>query len=163
MLSPTASIGAVTTIRGPAMTTRTPTPTSSKAFWPNPQPSARSVARRVRATSAQQADHARHHGRQGRCAGLAWLAIAALTHWNTSSRMDLVTIQNDLHSGSNARVERGYRGLLTLVHQGRHHLRMRTAGALSVPVEGGKVHQYYEALRGIIEAASTELFFVDQF
>jgi hypothetical protein len=61
--------------------------------------------------------------------------------------------------------ERGpaFRGLITMLHQARHGLRLRTVGPLTVAVGQGGVFDYFDEVRKIIETAKIDLFFVDPY
>ena len=51
--------------------------------------------------------------------------------------------------------------LLMLLHQAENDLRLRTSGPLSVGVEAGRVFEYFDELRKLIESARLDLLFVD--
>ena len=54
-------------------------------------------------------------------------------------------------------------GIMTMLHQVRHDLRLKTVGPLSVAVAQGAVFDYFDELRKVIEGAKSDLLFVDPF
>jgi len=60
-------------------------------------------------------------------------------------------------------VDAGARAVLTMLHQVRHDVRMRSLGPLSVSVGTGAVFDYFDELRKVIEAAKLDLLFVDPY
>lgn len=53
--------------------------------------------------------------------------------------------------------------LLTLLHQAENDLRLRTSGPLSVGIGTGRVFEYFDELRKLIEGARVDLLFVDPY
>ena len=53
--------------------------------------------------------------------------------------------------------------MITLLHQARADLRMRTVGPLTIAVEKGRRFEYFDEIRKITESARKELFFVDPY
>ena len=53
--------------------------------------------------------------------------------------------------------------LLMLLHQAENDLRLRISGPLSVGVEAGRVFEYFDELRKLIESARSDLLFVDPY
>lgn len=53
--------------------------------------------------------------------------------------------------------------LLMLLHQAENDLRMRTSGPLSVGVSAGRVFEYFEELRKVIETARSDLLIIDPY
>ena len=51
--------------------------------------------------------------------------------------------------------------LLMLLNQAENDLRLRTSGPLSVGVEAGRVFEYFDEMRKLIESARLDLLFVD--
>ena len=96
----------------------------------------------------------------------AWLgrALAVMNAWNPIK----ATLQFELHiakmnSMMALDVEAGVKGVLTMLNQARHDLRMQTVGPLSVSVESGAVFDYFDEIRKAIETAKTDVFFVDPY
>lgn len=95
----------------------------------------------------------------------SWLGrvAAALEAWDmvkgTMARIQIDNIQNPL-----ARIsEDGLRKTLTTLHQARHQLRMKTTGPLSLAVSNGKIFDYFDEIRKILETANNDVLFVDPF
>ncbi len=57
----------------------------------------------------------------------------------------------------------GYSELMTLIHQARHDLRMKSIGPVSVAVGSGGVFEYFDEMRNIIKMASSDIFFIDPY
>ena len=53
--------------------------------------------------------------------------------------------------------------MLVRLHQAQNELRLQTAGPLSVGIETGRVFEYFDELRKIIESARSDLLFVDPY
>lgn len=53
--------------------------------------------------------------------------------------------------------------LLVLLHQAESDVRLRTTGPLSVGVQSGRVFEYFDELRKVIESARSDLLFVDPY
>lgn len=53
--------------------------------------------------------------------------------------------------------------LLMLLHQAENDLRLRTTGPLSIGVAAGRVFEYFDELRKIIETAKSDLLIVDPY
>jgi hypothetical protein len=53
--------------------------------------------------------------------------------------------------------------LLLLLHQAENDLRMRTAGPLSVGVQSGRVFEYFDEVRKLIEGARSDLLIIDPY
>lgn len=57
----------------------------------------------------------------------------------------------------------GFRSMLRTLNEARFDLRMKTAGHLSVVVDAGKVFEYFDETRKLIEGATTDILFVDPY
>jgi hypothetical protein len=55
------------------------------------------------------------------------------------------------------------RVIMTLLHQARHDLRMKTVGPINSAIDSGSVFDYFDELRKIIETATSDIFFVDPY
>ena len=53
--------------------------------------------------------------------------------------------------------------LLQMLHQAENDLRLRTAGPLSVGIGSGRVFEYFDEVRKLIESARSDLLFVDPY
>ena len=97
---------------------------------------------------------------------LAWIgrASAAIHAWDSMKAITLF----DPHVGRlGSSMTRDFtpamRGVLVMLHQARHDLRMRTTGPLSVGISKGSIFEYFDELRQIVELARTDLLFVDPY
>ena len=90
-------------------------------------------------------------------------AAAALEAWDwpkgIMARIEIDNIQNPMTRIS----EDGLRRTLTTLHQARHQLRMKTTGPLSVSVSTGKIFDYFDEIRKILETANNDVLFVDPY
>jgi len=94
---------------------------------------------------------------------LAWLgrASALVEAWNMPKMISMgVAIQKlyALHTSQD-----GLNGILILLHQARHDLRMKTVGPLSAAIGRGNIFDYFDEVRKIIAVATHDLFFVDPY
>jgi len=60
-------------------------------------------------------------------------------------------------------IGRGFRGLVALLNEAIHSVRMATTGPLNVAVAPGRVFDYFDEVRKLVERATAELFFVDPY
>ena len=58
---------------------------------------------------------------------------------------------------------RGLDEILTLLHQARYNLRMKTIGPVNTAIGQGAVFDYFDELRKLIETATRDLLFVDPY
>lgn len=56
-----------------------------------------------------------------------------------------------------------HQSMLVRLHQAQSELRLQTAGPLSVGLDTGRVFEYFDELRKIIESARSDLLFVDPY
>jgi hypothetical protein len=96
----------------------------------------------------------------------AWFgrARAIIAAWNGISSLEFGLHVDTFFSNMHAR-EAGAAlpKLMAILHQARWDLRMRTVGPLSVAVNRGQPHDYFEELRKLIAAAQSDLLFVDPY
>jgi len=95
----------------------------------------------------------------------AWLGrVAAFVEaWNGAKSIPLTAAMNDFHGQSAREAQEGLRKVLTLLHQARQDLRMKTVGPVNAAIGHGQVFDYFDELRKIIEPATRDLFFVDPY
>jgi hypothetical protein len=95
---------------------------------------------------------------------ISWIGSvkAVIEAWD-KSKASFVLADHHIRSRQFTDQHAAYRELLTLLYQARTSLRLKNMGPLSVPISQGKPFEYFEAVRGIIEAASSELYFVDRY
>ena len=70
---------------------------------------------------------------------------------------------SNVHATMAIEASQGLRGVQTMLHQAGHELRMRTVGPLTIAVGQGGVFDYFDEVRKVIEAAKTDLLFVDPY
>lgn len=96
---------------------------------------------------------------------LAWLGrlSAVIEKWNPLKGGLLMDSLHQFNEMNAQQTREGFRGLMTLLHQARHDLRMETLGPANVVVAPRMVFDYFDELRKIIEAARQDLLFVDPY
>jgi hypothetical protein len=96
---------------------------------------------------------------------LAWFGrfAAVMRAWNPARAAELLLAQQELGSMTETFSENGYRRMLFVLNEARHTLRLETVGPLSLPLAQGKVFDYFDEVRKIIESAKHDLFFVDPY
>lgn len=95
----------------------------------------------------------------------AWLgrASALIEAWDMPKTIPMRAAV-DQFNGQGARdAQEGFRKILTLLHQARHDLRMKSVGPLNAAVGRGNVFDYFDEVRKIIEPAARDLLFVDPY
>jgi hypothetical protein len=93
----------------------------------------------------------------------SWLGrMSAVIHaWKPSNAALLLSYQGEFRLWGMQ--DSGYAKILTLLHEARHDLRMKTTGPTSVPVSQGLVFEYFDEIRKIVETAKKDLLFVDPY
>jgi hypothetical protein len=88
-----------------------------------------------------------------------WDAIRAIAHFEPEVRRyaDLQAL------GDRVNFTPFRQKLLMLLHQAENDLRLRTAGPLSVGVQTGRVFEYFDEIRKLIEGARIDLFIIDPY
>ena len=95
----------------------------------------------------------------------AWLgrAAALVSTWNSGKAIFFDSYINTIHATRATDASQAVSGIMTMLHQVRHDLRLKTVGPLSVVVAQGAVFDYFDELRKVIEGAKSDLLFVDPF
>lgn len=96
----------------------------------------------------------------------AWFGrlSAVIEAWNLPKSITLTGALIKIHDGRAAQqASQGYSEMMTLLHQARHDLRMKTVGPLNIAVDQGMVFDYFDELRKVIEQAKQEVLFVDPY
>jgi hypothetical protein len=91
---------------------------------------------------------------------LAWLgrAAAIIEQWNMPKIMLFNLALGKFHDQAMPiRSGLGFREMMTLLHQARHDLRMRTVGPTNVALAQGGVFDYFDEVRKSIELADQEV------
>lgn len=94
-----------------------------------------------------------------------WLgrAQAVLGAWDANAPRLFVPYLAKLRLANVESTSAGYADIAALLHRARYALRMETVGPLSVAVGTGNVFDYFDEVRKVIEAAATDLLFVDPY
>lgn len=94
----------------------------------------------------------------------AWFgrALAVVKSWDSFKALQMAARIEKLQSGS-IDTSASYGALMTTLHEMRHDIRMRTVGPLSVAVSPGRVFDYFDEVRKVIESARVDVFFVDAY
>ena len=95
----------------------------------------------------------------------AWLGrVGALIEaWNLSKVLYLRPAM-DQFNGQDVQISHeGFRKIMTLLHEARHNLRMRTVGPLTAAIGRGSVFDYFDEVRKILEPATRDVLFVDPY
>ncbi len=95
----------------------------------------------------------------------SWLGnvAAVIEAWDPPRSITLSICLDKIRSGLGKNVDEGLGKILTLMHQARHDLRMKTFGPMSIAVQKGMVFDYFDEIRKIIQTASQDLYFVDPY
>lgn len=95
-----------------------------------------------------------------------WLgrASAAINKWNFANAIaDFRPLINILSEGGDYDFSATLRRVRVLLHQALSELRMATAGPLSVAVGTGRVYEYFDEVRKLVEQAKIDAFFIDPY
>lgn len=95
----------------------------------------------------------------------AWLGrvSAFVEAWDVPKQIPLNIAMNQFHGQMARDAQEGLRKILTLLHQARHDLRMKTIGPVNAALGHGDIFDYFDEVRKIIEPAEQDLFFVDPY
>lgn len=95
-----------------------------------------------------------------------WLgrASAAISKWSLTKAITVFEPLIDILSvGGDSDLSVTLRKVLVLLHQALSELRMATAGPLSVAVGTGRVFEYFDEVRKLVELAKIDAFFIDPY
>lgn len=95
----------------------------------------------------------------------AWLGrvSAFIEAWDLSKGISLGMAMHQFQGQMARDAQEGMRTILTLLHQARHDLRMKTIGPVNAAMGHGRVFDYFDEVRKIIEPAKQDLLFVDPY
>lgn len=95
----------------------------------------------------------------------AWLGrvSAFIEAWDPIKQIPLGAAMNQFHGQMARDAQEGLRKILTLLHQARHDLRMKTIGPVNAAMGHGRVFDYFDEVRKITEPAKKDLLFVDPY
>jgi hypothetical protein len=96
---------------------------------------------------------------------LSWFgrAQAVVGQWKSELSIRMWQYAERIHGLAASDASAALNGLLTLLHQARHDLRMQTVGPMNVAVAHGMVFDYFDEIRKMIELSKQELFFIDPY
>ena len=96
---------------------------------------------------------------------IPWLgrALAAIQRWDVEETPFANLAADELRSFYAETISNGFERLMTLLHQARHDLRMETVGPTNVLIQSGRVFDYFDEIRKVLEIARSEVFFVDPY
>jgi len=95
----------------------------------------------------------------------AWLGrvSALIENWNPPMSVLLRIYLDQFYGRMAHEVEESLRKIVTLLYQARHDLRMKTVGPVNVLVGEGRVFDYFDEIRKIVEAAKDDILFIDPY
>lgn len=97
---------------------------------------------------------------------LPWIgrANAAMHTWDaTQSILHFEPLARAVSTGGNFDFSATRRNMLMQLHQAQSDLRLRTTGPLSLGINSGRVFDYFDEVRKLIESAKIDLLFVDPY
>lgn len=95
----------------------------------------------------------------------AWLGrvTALIEAWSMPKMIFIRPAIDQFHGRDANDAQNGFRKIMTLLHEARHDLRMKTVGPLNAAVGRGNVFDYFDEVRKIIEPATRDVFFIDPY
>jgi hypothetical protein len=95
----------------------------------------------------------------------SWLgrAAAIIENWSQPKGELFTQYLIKFHDNLASPSHEGFRQIIVLLHQARNDLRMRTVGPTNTALPHGRVFDYFDEIRKIIELSSAEVFFVDPY
>lgn len=97
---------------------------------------------------------------------LPWLgrANAAMRAWDSvQSLVHFEPLVRTVSTGGNFDFSATRRNVLVQLHQAQSDLRFRITGPLSLGIDSGRVFDYFDEVRKLVESAKVDLLFVDPF
>lgn len=88
---------------------------------------------------------------------------AVIEAWNFPKTVAMSGYLHSFHTGNEYVGEKALRQIMTLMHQCRSDLRMKTFGPTNIAIEKGMVFCYFDEVRKIIETAKTDILFIDPY
>ena len=95
----------------------------------------------------------------------SWLgrAAAVIEEWSPTKAKAVQECLKLINSGVIMHGDAGTRGLMTLLQQARHSLRMETLGPISAVFPQGMVFDYFDEVRKLLQLARADVLFVDPY
>lgn len=96
---------------------------------------------------------------------LAWFgrASAVIGMWNSIKAVTFDGNIGRVHGVMANDAGQGLIAVVTMLHQARHDLRLKSIGPLTVSVGVGGVFDYFDEIRKVIESAKSDLLFIDPY
>ena len=96
---------------------------------------------------------------------LSWLgrASAVIRLWDVYKAIPFDMSVKEVNGPRFASKQQGIRGVITMLHQASHELRLTTTGPLTVAVNQGGTYDYFDEVRKLVESAKLDIFFVDPY
>ena len=88
---------------------------------------------------------------------------AVITAWDFTRGIMLKRSIQNVHEGNASRFDRGLTDIRVTLNQARHDLRMKTVGPINVVVDQGRVFDYFDEIRKVVELATQDVFFIDPY
>ncbi len=94
-----------------------------------------------------------------------WLgrAVAAIARWDSVQGVAARAFVTQFHDVMAIPSEKGFVGLMSVLHEARSDLRMRTLGPTNIAVGQGLVFDYFDEIRKLIELAQNDVLFIDPY
>lgn len=95
----------------------------------------------------------------------SWLgrAKAVVTAWDPIKAVQFESHVADIQQTATSGFNRGYANMLITLHQARHGLMLMLEPQTNIAVDQGRVFEYFDEIRKIIELATVEVFFIDPY
>lgn len=95
----------------------------------------------------------------------AWLgrAAAVMEQWRSTEFLTFPMAVNRFHSRDANTSRTGLREIMVALNKARSDLRLRTDGPVNVVISQGRVFEYFEEVRRIVEGAVQDVFFIDPY
>ena len=90
-------------------------------------------------------------------------AKAVITTWDSVKAVQFESHIADVQQMAGSSINRGYSNILITLHQARHDLVLKLAPHTNMAVDQGRVFEYFDEIRKIIELATEEVFFIDPY
>lgn len=90
-------------------------------------------------------------------------AAALIAEWNPSKAITFEAHLRALGGNNAIETSNASRGIMLVVQEARHSLRLKAGVPLSVGIERGQVFDYFDEVRKVIETARSDLLFVDPY
>jgi hypothetical protein len=95
----------------------------------------------------------------------SWLgrAVALISRWNPDRGQDARAFLERFHDRMAVNSTNGYKGLMSLLHEAHHDLRLVAIGPVSTAIGQGQVFDYFDVVRKLVGLAKVDLLVVDPY